>query len=127
MPRSAKLDENPTSGAVLTDLTANGINATLLKNFVSEIEGEQTEIDAIMEKAKAACQPHLDQIKAIKKEAAENGIEKKALVAKLRERSLRRRAEHVTDALSERQKEIFAEISAKLNDLPLFQNLDEAA
>lgn len=127
MPRSAKLDENPTSGAVLTDLTANGINATLLKNFVSEIEGEQTEIDAIMEKAKAACQPHLDQIKAIKKEAAENGIEKKALVAKLRERSLRRRAEYVTDTLSERQKEIFAEISAKLTDLPLFEKLDEAA
>ena len=123
MPRSAKLDDKR-DGAVLSDATpvkTNGINEAQLKQFVAEIEDEQAKIDEIMRNAQVACQPHLDQIKAIKKEAAENGIPKKPLSAKMRERSLKRRAEAVSDSLSEEQKEIFLEISMKLGDLPLFQ------
>ena len=77
-----------------------------------------------MQNAREACQPHVDQVKAIMKEAQNNGIPKKPLGAKLRERSLRRKADGVTESLSDAQRDIFLEISLKLGDLPLFRGLD---
>lgn len=115
MPRRAKMKDE---GQVHEDLTkTNGINSEQLKGFVAEIEDEQAKIDEIMKNAQIACQPHIDQIKAIKKEAAEAGIPKKPLSAKLRERGLRRKADGCRESLSEEQREIFDEISQKMDDL----------
>lgn len=123
MPRTAEIPDDPTDGAKV-HASVNGIDEAALKGFVGEIEDESIKIEKIMSDAQAACQPHVDAIKAIKKAAAEAGIPKKPLSAKIRERSLLRRAEGVTDSLNDDQKSVFAEISAKLGDLPLFQNLD---
>lgn len=121
MPKSATIPDDPTEGARI-HVAANGINEAVLKAFVSEYEAEQDEIDKIMADAAIACQPHKDRMKEIKTEAAEAKIPKKPFAAKIRERSLRRRAEGVTNSLSEDQKTIFAEISAKLGDMNLFQH-----
>ncbi len=123
MPKSAKIPENPTEGATIHS-SVNGINETLLKGYINSIEEEEARINAIMEAAAKQCQPHIDEIKSIKKAAAENGIPKKPLSAKLAERKFLRKAEGVTDALNDDQKDVFAEISLKLGDLPLFQGLD---
>lgn len=122
MPRTAKIDEDATNGATVHASPVNGMNEGALKGFVSEYEHEQSKIDEIMRNAAAACQSHIDQQKAIKKAAAEAGIPKKPFSAKIRERSLKRRAEAVTDSLSEEQKAVFAEISAKLGDWNLFEH-----
>jgi len=117
-------------GQVHEDLTkagSNELSATELQGFVNEYEELSAEIDKLYEDARVAAQPLVDQQKDIIKRASEMGAEKKALRAKLRERSLRRKADAVTNSLSDRQREVFAEISAKLNDLPLFRALDEAA
>ena len=127
MPRRAEMKDE---GQVLADQTKTGSNelsATQLQGIVNEYEELTQQIDKIYEDARVAAQPLIDQQKDIVKRAAEMGAEKKALKAKLRERQLRRKADAVTDSLSERQREVFAEISAKLNDLPLFRHLDEAA
>lgn len=121
MPRTAEIPDDPTDGATV-HVTVNGMNEAALKGFVAEYEDEQEKIDKIMADAAIACQAHKDQQKEIKKAAAEAGIPKKPFSAKIRERSLRRRAERVTDALSEDQKAIFAEISSKLSDMNLFQH-----
>lgn len=120
MPRTAEIPDNPTDGATIHS-SVNGINEATLKAFISEYEDEQDQINKIMADAEAACQPHKDRQKEIKTEAAEASIPKKPFAAKIRERALRRRAEQVADALSETQKAIFAEISAKLGDMNLFQ------
>lgn len=120
MPRTAEIPDDPTEGAKV-HATVNGLDEAALKAFATEIEDEMSKISTIRKNAKSACQPHLDKIKELKKDAAEAGIAKKAFSAKLRERSLLRRAEGVTDSLTEAGKAAFAEISAKL---PLFQHLD---
>lgn len=118
MPRKAKIDDaNAGDGATVHADRTNGINEAQLKGFVAEFEDEQASIDEIMENARIASQPHVDQMKAIAKEAAEAGIEKKAFKAKIRERALRRKADHCRSVLSERQQEVFDEISIKLKDL----------
>lgn len=122
MPRQAKLTDDATNGATVHAVAMNGMSEGALKGFVAEYEAEQEKIDAIMRDAQVACQPHIDQQKAIKKAAAEAGIPKKPFSAKIRERSLKRRAEAVTDSLSEEQKAVFAEISAKLGDWNLFEH-----
>lgn len=121
MPRTAEIPDDPTDGATV-HASVNGINEAALKAFIAEYEAEDDKINAIMADAEAACQPHRDRQKEIKTEAAEASIPKKPFAAKLRERALRRRAERVTDALSEDQKAIFAEISAKLGDMNLFEH-----
>jgi hypothetical protein len=110
-------------GKVLPDLS-NSFTADVLQGFVKDYEAEQGEIDVIMDRARAACQPHLDRMKELVKDAAECGIEKKAFKAKLRERTHLRKAENVSASLSDRQKEVFAEITTKLSALPLFAALD---
>ena len=123
MPKSAVIPSDPTEG-VIVHAAFNGINEILLKGYVTSIEDEDTKIAAIMKAAQKKCQVHVDEIKSIKKAAAENGIPKKPLNRKLAERKHLRKAEVVTDTLSDDQKDIFAEISLKLGDLPLFAGLD---
>lgn len=127
MPRRAKMKEEGQVHEDLTKAGSNELSATELQGFVNEYEELSAEIDKLYEDARVAAQPLVDQQKDIIKRASEMGAEKKALRAKLRERSLRRKADAVTNSLSDRQREVFAEISAKLNDLPLFRALDEAA
>ena len=121
MPRTAKIDDDATNGATVHASPVNGMNEGALKGFVSEYEHEQAQIDEIMDNAKAACQPHIDQQKAIAKAAAEAGVEKKPFRAKIRERALKRRAEGCRGTLSEAQQAIFDEISQKLGDWNLFE------
>jgi hypothetical protein len=117
MARTAKLDESDVGeGTVHPDLS-NEFTDTVVKGFVADYENEQSEIDVILENARVACQPHVDRMKEIAKEAAECGIEKKAFKAKLRERTLRRKADKCRATLSERQQEVFDDISTKLGDL----------
>ena len=126
MPLRATMDDD---NKILPDQTAersNGINAGQLKQFVEEIEDEQLKIDEIMKNAQAACQPHVDEIKRLKKEAAEAGIAKKPLSAKLRERGLRRKADHCRETLSEDQQHLYDEISQKLDDLFSFADRQAA-
>ena len=126
MPLRATMDDD---NKILPDQTAersNGINAGQLKQFVEEIEDEQLKIDEIMKNAQAACQPHVDEIKRLKKEAAEAGIAKKPLSAKLRERGLRRKADHSRETLSEDQQHLYDEISQKLDDLFSFADRQAA-
>jgi Mg2+ and Co2+ transporter CorA len=105
-------------GQVLADQTkTNGINTEQLKGFVAEIEDEQAKIDEIMRNAQQACEPHVTRIKEIKREAAEAGIAKKPLAAKIRERTLRRKADACREVLSDEQRDLFDEISQKLGDL----------
>lgn len=127
MPKRAEMKDEGQVHQDLTKVGSNEMSATELQGFVNEYEELSAEIDKLYEDARVAAQPLVDQQKDIIKRASEMGAEKKALRAKLRERALRRKADTVTDSLSERQREVFAEISAKLNDLPLFRGLDEAA
>lgn len=125
MPKSAVIDEDETKGATVHFAAGeNGINEALLKGYVAEIDDEQSKIDEIYAEADRKAQAYTDNIKAIKKAAAENGIPKKPLNAKLAERRDLRKAESRRETLSEDQREIFDEISAKLGDLPLFRKLD---
>lgn len=120
MPRTAKVDESDRAeGAIHPDLS-NDFNDSLLKGFVADMEGEQAAIDKIMELARINCQPHVDRMKEIAKEAAECGLEKKAFKAKLRERSLERKAHMCRAVLSERQQEVFDRMSGMLIDDDLF-------
>lgn len=120
MVRTAKVDESDKAGGkVLEDKTAKGSNEfseQICKGFVADYEGEQAEIDEILEAARVACQPHIDRQKEIAKEAAECGIEKKAFKTKLRERSLERKAENCRATLSDRQREVFDRMSGFLID-----------
>ena len=106
---------------------SNGINEAQLRGFVAEIDGEQDAIDEIMRNAQTACQPHVDRIKEIKREAAEAGIAKKPLTAKLRERTLRRKADSCRETLSETQRAVFDEFSLKLGDLFSYADQQERA
>jgi len=121
MPRSAVIPDDATEGATVHS-SVNGMNEAALKGFIAEIEDEKFKIDEIMRNAAQACQPHIDNIKEIKKSAEEAGIAKKPLNAKLRERSLKRKAEGCRETLSEAQRALFDEISQKLGDWNLFQN-----
>jgi hypothetical protein len=124
MVKTAKVDESDKAeGTVHKDLS-NDFNDSLCKGFVADYEQTQNAIDKIMEAARVQCQPHLDKLKDIAKEAAECGIEKKAFKAKLRERSLERKASKCRDVLSERQREVFDKMSGFLQD-DLFAYIDQ--
>lgn len=114
MPRKAKKADTST---VHEDISSNGISAKKLKGFFAEVEQEQAAIDEIMVKAVQACQPHRDQQKEIIKAAAEAGVPKKVFKAKLNERRFLTKAELADSALSDEQKEIFAQVSLKLGPL----------
>jgi hypothetical protein len=122
VPRRAKRKED---GQVHRDETAgrgNGMDAAVLNETIEAVEEHLAAISKINADAKVACQPHIDQIKALKKAAAEAGIPKKPLSAKIRQRGLLRRAEKVAASLSDAQRETLAEIDS-LVELPLFAGL----
>lgn len=128
MPKTADFsDRDGEDGKILEDVggvIGNSYTEEELKGFIAEYEAEQGKIDAIMQEAQVKCQPFVDQMKEIAKAAAERGIEKKAFKAKITQRAYQAKAERVREKLSQRQQEVFDDISAKLGDLPLFERLD---
>lgn len=122
MPKRATLEEDG-KDTILKDLpptepASNGsFDHTQLRGFVAEYENEGEKIRAILEKARTECQPHIDQQKAIAKEAAEAGVDKKVFKAKMSERRFLRRADHVRATLSERGQDLFDEVSLALGKL----------
>ncbi len=97
----------------------NGIPKQLLENYVLDVETAKEQIKAIMDKAREECEPLQEHINEVIKTAAENGIAKAPLKAKLKERELLRKANSVDENLTPEQKDIFIEIEAKLS-LDLF-------
>lgn len=120
MAEEAIISEDVTDGATVHS-AANGINEVKLKAFVSSIEEEEHAIRLILEEAEAKCQPHRDEIKQIYKDAAIAGVPKEPMKAKMRERKLDYKRNHVTDGLNDRQKAVYQELTEKLGDHPLFE------
>ncbi|MEP6826976.1 MAG: hypothetical protein ABJA10_02755 [Aestuariivirga sp.] len=128
MPVRAKINEDAADGRTV-HAAINGIDEALLNECVASIEDEQSKIDEIMLKAREACQPHKDQIKAIKKDAAQNGITKEPFNAALSCRNDDRRKNKRRANLSEHGQAIFDEVMSKVTqiefgDLPMFKSLD---
>ncbi len=124
MPRTAEIPDDPTEGAKVHVANSNSINEEALNGYVSEYEEEDSKIAEIMLNARKSCQPHVDQKKAILKEAAEHGIDKAPFKAKLAQRKDLRKAENRRSVLNEKQQADFDAITAALGELPLFQKLD---
>src|SRR5580692_8927155 len=78
----------------------NGYDPEAVKAFVQRIENTQATIRNIMDDAKTTCMPHREDLKAIKGEATDAGIPRRALNEVLRQRRLRREFEAVRDGLS---------------------------
>lgn len=101
----------------------NGYNREQIEGYVNEFEEHDEAIAEIMRKAREACQPHVDDQKAIVKAAAENAhVPKKVFRAMLRERSLERKRDAVRGTLSEDQQETLDQVKHALGilaDTPL--------
>jgi hypothetical protein len=101
----------------------NGFDPADVERRVSAYESVQDIIDAAMLRARESCQPHRDDLKQIKKDAADEGhIPKKVFAAKLRERRLKRQADAIRQKLDMTDQETFDQLSSalgELRDLPL--------
>lgn len=122
MPKQATMPDDDKDVKVHV-ANSNSINEEALNGYVAEYEDEDAKIEEIMLNARKACQPHVDQKKAILKEAAEHGIDKVPFKAKLGERKDNRKAERRRSALNEKQQADFDAITAALGEMPLFKNL----
>jgi hypothetical protein len=116
VPRRAKQTEN---GKQLPDTRpgTNGFNPDKLQGFIDRVQSCQGEIDRIMEKAKEECLPHREDIEAIKKEAAEQGMPKRPFATVLRRLRLEDKVEHVADKLHDEQKESYEQMLHALGKL----------
>lgn len=91
-----------------TKSAGNGYDSDLVTSVVIEIEDHQSEIDAIMQKAKDMCSPLREHIGEIKKTAnSEHHIPRKELNSLLQKRRLLAKAEAVRENLSADQKDEF--------------------
>ena len=108
-----------------TDLS-NSFTRTAAEGFIAEIRSEQAKIEENNRIAQEANQPHVDQIKLIKKTAAMQGFTKSAFGKFLKKLDHLDKANKVEDALNDREKEIFGNIEAmfpevtNIPELPLF-------
>lgn len=121
MPRKPKTDEGTihadAPAAAEPEAAANGIDDELLERLVKAVEDNRAEIRAIMREASDSCQPLRDDIAGIIKEAAENGMQKRAFNAILKRRKHLYEAEHASDSLNDHAKASFDEMKAKLEKL----------
>lgn len=95
---------------------SNGYDGEEMMTFIEAYEAEQREIDRIMDEAKAACQPHRQELPKILKQAAEAGFAKKQFAVHLKARALDYKRAHVADALDLEQRadyELMGEALAK--------------
>lgn len=118
MPRKATEDKG--EGKIIP--ISNGFDPDITKSFVERVENLQGEIDAIMEKAREACQPMRDDIKEVIKEAAAAGYAKKPFRALISKRRKLSQAEAIGSELNDDQKETLEQMQhalGMLSDLPL--------
>lgn len=119
MPRKPKQDEGTVHSeaeAVIAAAT-NGIDEALLNRLVKEVEDKRLEIKARMREASDECQPLRDEIAAIIKEAAENGMPKRSFGCILKERKHLYEAAHASDSLNDHAKAAYDEMKVKLQKL----------
>ena len=96
----------------------NGFDPEKLRGYVDAYEEEQSLIDEIMREARERCQPHKDNQKEIKSNAADEAqVPKKVFSAVLAKRRLQFKAENVDAALNEPQKETFEQVQHALGML----------
>jgi hypothetical protein len=122
MPRSAKLKDTAGDGATLADLSKPNSTGQKLRSFLDRAKSVQGEIDAIMDEAKLACEPHREDMKALKKEANEAGFAAKEFATLVRKERLEGKIERIAENLDDDQKERFEDMLAALGalaDLPL--------
>ncbi len=103
---------------ILPDLS-NGFTQEATESYTLRIESLQAQIDDIMAKARIACQPFKDDMKELKKAAAEVGFEKKAFNASLRARRLKAKAATASSSLSDTQRWTFDQIELFQQKIPL--------
>lgn len=113
MPRSAKLAKDD-DGKVLADLSKPNSSGAKLRNFLDRIHEVQSNIDAVMNKAKLACEPHREDIKEICREASEAGFSAKEFKTLVRKERLDHRLENIAENLDDAQKERFEDMLAAL-------------
>lgn len=122
MPRSAKLKDAAGDGAELADLSKPNSTGQKLRSFLDRAKELQAEIDAIMDKAKLACEPHREDMKELKTEASEAGFAAKEFATLVRKERLEGKIERIAENLDDDQKERFEDMLSALGalaDLPL--------
>lgn len=118
MPETATID-NQTDAKKAAKPGHDGYDPNMVSNFVQRIESVQAEIDEIAQKAKDEQAPHRDDIKEIKREAADAGLPRKELNAIIQQRKLERKAAGVPENLTEEQREQFDLMIGCLAGTPL--------
>jgi hypothetical protein len=119
MPRRPKRDENGTvHEASPPKAGGNGFDPDMVQGYFTRADELHGRMDEIMRKAREDCQPHVDDLKELKKEAAEaGGVPKKVFSAMLAKRRALRKAENADHALSDEQKETFEQLEHALGML----------
>lgn len=94
----------------------NSRNYDFLQEGIETIEGLEAKCQAIMDKAKAACEPHRTEIKGVKKQLANASFPVAETNAVLRQRKFQRKAtdEAITKNFDDEQKDTFAELKKGL-------------
>ena len=95
----------------------NAPDMSKAKEFIERIESVQGEINDIMAEAKARCEPKREDIKAIKKEAADTGIQRRPFNAVLAVRKAEAKAESIRANLDEDHQTFFDNLRHALGDL----------
>ena len=98
----------------VTSIGHNTIAAAKFEPFIGRHENEQAEIDKIMAQARKDCQPHRDNQKTIKDEAADAGFRKQPFNAVLKERKLIRKANEIRAKLADEQKDDYDQMKHAL-------------
>lgn len=96
-----------------------GSNTGDLKSFVERIENVQADIDAIAEAKKEEQAPLRDDMKELKREAADAGIARKELNSILAQRKDLKKAQARRSKLDEDQQATFDSYIGDLKDTPL--------
>lgn len=86
------------------------------RKFIEAWEDQQAEVDAINDQAKEDGRPYRDEIKQIKKAAAEEGVPKKVLSALFTRRRKLRQANAIITKLSEEQADNYTDLMLALGD-----------
>ncbi len=114
----------------VTTIGQNTIAAAKFEPFITRHENEQSEIDKIMEEAKKKCQPHRENQKTIKDEAADAGFRKQPFNGVLKERKLIRKANEIRSKMADDQTDDYDQMKHALGmqmELPLGGSKPKAA
>jgi hypothetical protein len=115
MPRRPIPDDGTVHEAPAARPGGNGFDPDRVQGYFTRADELHERMDEIMRKAREDCQPHVDDLKELKKEAAEaGGIPKKVFAAMLGKRRALRKAENADHALSDEQKLTFEQLELAL-------------